>query len=224
MPGWPRRLRKLPATTADPAYSGLLKRRPVQARSIARVDAILDAAAELIAGGGLEALTMRAVASRANVTPATIYQFFDDRETLIQALAVRYVAATPDVARRGPPPADESWRQALDRIIDAYAAMLRDAPAMRALWLAGVVDAATGRIAAGADDEIAAGLRARLTGIAGTDRGTGPEWRYLVTLAGDLLRRAFQHDPTGDPFLLERAKRVASLYAADLLDGEMIRG
>lgn len=162
---------------------------------------------------------MRAVAARAGVTPATIYQFFEDREALIQALAIRYVAATPNVAGEAEIRAGEAWQRSLDRIIDGYAEMLRDAPAMRALWLAGVMDAATGRVAAGADDEIAAGLRARLGRLAGADRGSAAEWRYLVTLAGDLLRRAFQHDPGGDPFLIERAKRVVALYAADLLAG-----
>jgi AcrR family transcriptional regulator len=218
-PGSPRRHRTLSATTADPAYAPLLKRRPVQARSIARVDAILDAAAAL-ATDDLEALTMRAVAARAGVPPATIYQFFDDRESLIQALAVRYVVATPETFDSAIRSAEGDWQRVLDGVIDAFADLLRREPAMRVLWLVGVMDAATGRIAAGADDEIAEALRTRLVALSGRDdHATDADWRFLVTLVGDLLQRAFRHDPDGDRFLLARAKRTATLYVADLLGG-----
>lgn len=166
----------------------------------------------------LAALTMRAVAARAGVPPATIYQFFDDRESLVQALAVRYVVATPETFDSAIRSAGGDWPHVLDGVIDAFADLLRREPAMRVLWLAGVMDAATGRIAAGADDEIADALRARLASMSGRgDRGTPADWRFLVTLVGDLLQRAFKHDPSGDDLLLARAKRTATLYAADLL-------
>ncbi|MFN8113926.1 MAG: TetR/AcrR family transcriptional regulator [Solirubrobacterales bacterium] len=207
----------MPAATSDPPYAPLLKRRPVQARSIARVDAILDAAAAL-AADDLEALTMRAVGARAGVPPATIYQFFDDREALIQALAVRYVAATPAVLESALDASLDSWPQALERVVDGFAGLLRREPAMRTLWLAGAMDAATARFAAAADDGIAERLRARLVEISGReDRGTDTDWRFLVTLVGDLLKRSFRHDPDGDGFLLDRSKRVAVLYSGDLL-------
>ncbi len=161
---------------------------------------------------------MRAVAARADVPPATIYQFFDDRQSLIQALAVRYVVATPATFEKASRSAESDWRLVLGSVIDAFADQLRREPAMRVLWLAGVMDAATGRIAAGADDEIAESLRARLSASSGReDRGTSADWRFLVTLVGDLLKRAFKHDAEGDDFLLAQAKRTAALYAEDLL-------
>lgn len=203
---------------SEPAHLALLKRRPRQARSIARVDAILDAAAALLADGDIEALTMRAVATRAGVPPATIYQFFDDKHALVQAVAARYVASTPDVLdetlrRRGP------WRDALVRTVDAYASQLARNPAMRALWLAGAMDETTRGLAIAADDAIAARLRDHLTTAAGHERAgvDAADWRFLVTLISNLLRLAFAADPDGDPEVLERAKHVASLYAADLL-------
>jgi AcrR family transcriptional regulator len=207
----------LSAIATDPPYAPLLKRRPVQARSVARVSAILDAAAA-IAADDLDALTMRAVAARAGVPPATIYQFFDDRESLTQALALSYVASTPDVLEASLAVRTRHWSRTLDRVIDGFAEMLRRAPAMRALWLAGAMDATTARTAASADDAIAERLRDRLVDQArSADRGSAADWRFLVTLVGGLLRRAFQHDPRGDRALLTRAKRVATLYAADLL-------
>jgi AcrR family transcriptional regulator len=47
---------------------------------------ILDAAADLVAGGGPRALTMSAVARRAAVAKATVYNHFRDREELLLAL------------------------------------------------------------------------------------------------------------------------------------------
>lgn len=166
-------------------------------------------------------MTIRRTAASAGVPTGTIYQFFADKEALIQALAVRYVNATPDVIEAAFGRADVSVDSALSRIIDAYADMLRRAPAMRVLWLAGAMDSATARLAAGSDDLIAERLRDRLCRLAGTEGGgLAADWRFLVTLVGDLLRRAFRHEPSGEEQLLERGKRVATLYAADLLESQ----
>lgn len=161
---------------------------------------------------------MRAVAGRAGVPAATIYQFFDDRDSLIQALVLRYVAATPDVVEESLAASTGHWSRTLDEVIDAFVEMLRSEPAMRALWLAGAMDARTAQTAATADDVIAERLGERLGRQSGSiNRGSAADWRFLVTLVGDLLRRAFRHDPDGDRQFLARAKRVAALYAADLL-------
>jgi len=47
---------------------------------------ILDAAAELVASGGLSAVTMASVARRSAVAKATVYNHFRDRDDLLQAL------------------------------------------------------------------------------------------------------------------------------------------
>lgn len=203
----------------EPAYAHLLKRPPRQARSVARVEAILDAAAGLLAEGDIEALTMRRVADAAGVPTGTIYQFFEDKAAVVQAVAVRYVAATPDVLDRALEPAPEGWEEALARVVEGYAAQLASAPAMRALWLAGAMDPATRRLAGEADDAIALRLRAALTRLAGVPATTGApaDWRFLVTLVSGLLRQAFARDPAGDRELLARATRAATLYAAQLL-------
>jgi hypothetical protein len=128
------------------------------------------------------------------------------------------VTATPGVAAAALAGEGRSWQEALDAVVDAFAAMLRDAPAMRALWIGGAMDAATGRIATGADDVIAEELRERLTALAESEgRGSPADWRFLVTLVGDLLHRAFRRDPAGDDGVLRRGKQVARLYACELL-------
>ena len=61
------------------------RREPLQQRSRERVELILTAAAELLADGGVEALTMRSLAARAEIPVATIYRYFANREEIIAA-------------------------------------------------------------------------------------------------------------------------------------------
>jgi len=68
------------------------RRAPVQARGERRVDAILDAAAALIAEVGYEEITLRAVAKRSGAAIGSIYHFFPDKEALVNALLERVVA------------------------------------------------------------------------------------------------------------------------------------
>lgn len=64
-------------------------RKPRQARSQARVQRILDAAAEQIALGGVESLTMAGVGVASGSAPGSLYQYFPTRDHLIDALAER---------------------------------------------------------------------------------------------------------------------------------------
>jgi AcrR family transcriptional regulator len=60
-------------------------REPVQARSKATVARILNAATALLADNET-AFSVRGLATRANVSPATIYQFFADVDAVIAAV------------------------------------------------------------------------------------------------------------------------------------------
>lgn len=81
----------LPGTPAD--LSGERGRRPLQERGERRVNAILDAAAALIAEGGAERLTMEALADRARTSKGSLYHFFPDLQGVLCALADRHTAA-----------------------------------------------------------------------------------------------------------------------------------
>jgi len=63
----------------------MTRREPVQKRSRERVGAILKAAEELLAEGGVEALTTRSLASYSGIPVATIYRYFQDRDAIIAA-------------------------------------------------------------------------------------------------------------------------------------------
>ncbi|GAA3663256.1 hypothetical protein GCM10022224_029050 [Nonomuraea antimicrobica] len=61
-----------------------------QARGLRRMAEILDAAELVIAETGYPELTTNQVAARAGVSPGTLYQFFRNKEELLDGLVARY--------------------------------------------------------------------------------------------------------------------------------------
>jgi AcrR family transcriptional regulator len=66
------------------------RRIPQQSRGHRRVDTLLDAAAAEIRDAGYEAATMCAIASRADSSIGSLYQFFPNKIAIVQALRARY--------------------------------------------------------------------------------------------------------------------------------------
>ena len=79
---------------AKPRQVHEIKRRiPRQARASETVDAILEAAAQVLEAGGLAGFTTNSVAERAGVSIGTLYQYFADKNALLRALAEREMHA-----------------------------------------------------------------------------------------------------------------------------------
>ena len=74
---------------ALPAGAALLRNEPVQARSTARLTALLDAAAAVVDEIGYERLTTAMVAERAGASIGTVYRYFPDRIAVLQSLSAR---------------------------------------------------------------------------------------------------------------------------------------
>lgn len=69
--------------------SVFLKKQPVQARSAATVDAVLEACAQVLEERGLMAVNTNYVARRAGVGVASLYQYFPSKETILAELIRR---------------------------------------------------------------------------------------------------------------------------------------
>jgi AcrR family transcriptional regulator len=65
------------------------RRTPKQERSQATVDAIVEAAARLLAEEGYARLSTSRVAERAGVSVGTLYQYFRSKEAIVEALVHR---------------------------------------------------------------------------------------------------------------------------------------
>jgi len=116
----------------------LLKPRksPVQARSAASVDAILEATIQVLLSVGKEKLTTTKVALRAGVSVGTLYQYFPNKSSLLQAALKRHMDEITDAIelvckeQRG-----KTLRQMATSLITAFLqAKMRDAKTSVALY------------------------------------------------------------------------------------------
>ena len=67
------------------------RKSPVQARSAASVDAILEATIQILLQVGKERLTTTKVALRAGVSVGTLYQYFPNKSALLKAALKRHM-------------------------------------------------------------------------------------------------------------------------------------
>jgi len=67
------------------------RRAPVQARSQQTVQRVLDAASALLQRISLEEITTTRIAEEAGLSIGALYRFFPDKQTIIDAIAVRHV-------------------------------------------------------------------------------------------------------------------------------------
>jgi AcrR family transcriptional regulator len=72
------------------------RKSPVQARSTASVDAILEATIQVLLSDGKERLTTTKVALRAGVSVGTLYQYFPNKSSLLQAVLRRHMEKVTD--------------------------------------------------------------------------------------------------------------------------------
>lgn len=66
-----------------------MRKKPIQQRARVLVDSLIDAAGAVVARDGLDALTTVRVAARAGVSVGSLYQYFDNKNVLVEALMDR---------------------------------------------------------------------------------------------------------------------------------------
>ncbi len=76
------------------------RKAPVQTRSAASVEAILDATVQVLTAVGRERLTTTRVAHRAGVSVGTLYQYFPNKSALLQAVLERHLDAVALMVER----------------------------------------------------------------------------------------------------------------------------
>ncbi|WAS90883.1 TetR/AcrR family transcriptional regulator [Nannocystis punicea] len=105
------------------------RRNPIQSRGQATVDAIVEAAAQILARKGPTAATTNAVAARAGVSIGTLYQYFADRDALLQEIGRRHVAEMQAVLAGALGGIDGlPLPEAVERLVAAIVASHRVAP------------------------------------------------------------------------------------------------
>jgi AcrR family transcriptional regulator len=72
-------------------YRGTQARKPLQARAQFTRQALIDAAAQVLKSHGYESFNTNRVAETAGVSIGSLYQYFPDKQALIEAIVVRHV-------------------------------------------------------------------------------------------------------------------------------------
>ena len=130
--------RKEVQASSTPAKAHPAARPPSQSRGQARVDAILDAAAAVIAGEGPAAVTMHGLARRARTSIGSLYHFFPDRDSVLQALIERHEAAGREINEVLDAIPRNVWRQfssaeTISRLVEPYIDYVQNHPDFIAL-------------------------------------------------------------------------------------------
>jgi AcrR family transcriptional regulator len=199
--------------------SAMAWREPRQARSKARVEAILAAADAILGEGGYEALTIRRIAETAGVPVGSIYQFFPDKAAIVDALGRHYISGFDQVivdlveqAQEGP------FDDIVATVVDAFAALYRARPGYVALWSGRHLSPEL----AHADQVNNAAIMEGVRRIIAVQLGLpdGPELargaRIAVWAVDSVLQHTFRAGPEGDQESLEETKRMLRLYLDDL--------
>jgi AcrR family transcriptional regulator len=193
----------------------LLRNEPVQARSTARLAALLDAAAAVVDEIGYERLTTALVAERAGSSIGTVYRYFPDRIAVLQQLASRSLARfeTEGLRRLSAVEAPSRW-EVVDALAGYWVDAYRDEPGFRSLRFGDVLD-----LHPRPGPTTSVGHVAGLVGTLLAERGEVPDDAQLpfhldvsLVLLDAVLARAFAFDRRGDDALVAEAVDVSRGY------------
>lgn len=199
------------------------RRTPTQDRSRETLEAVLEAAAAIIAEDGIAALTTNAVARRAGVSITSVYAYFPDKWAIVHELFERFerqrgdavadmlaeFASTPD------------WRPVADAIWDAMVRFRVEVPAGMALREAMSTSPRLAELRRESSERAARFLAdAMLARRPHLDPEAVRRAAWAATLvAGTLLDDVVREGAVDEPALAE-GKRLLRMYLASYLGGE----
>ncbi|MET3496683.1 TetR/AcrR family transcriptional regulator [Variovorax boronicumulans] len=189
------------------------RKSPMQERSKARVERILEAAGELIVRGGSDQLKMSEVAASAGISIGSLYQYFPEKAALIRMLAERINAQSRECIREGLKDVSDlaSLKTSFAALVDTYYAIVSEHPVMRDIWSGMQADRqllalqvaesrACGQMLAEAMHKVHGRAQARRIG----------QTAFLIWEMGEAtIRLAIAVDPAEGAALVETFKRMA---------------
>lgn len=198
-----------------------VRRVPMQERSKARLERILDAADAVFAEVGYERATTEEIAERAGTSIGSLYTFFPNKRALFAALRTRYLERAHELFEGLLTPAalERPWPELVDAIIDAFWQFHCALPGFRAVWvhqnitaeMLAAGDVTNQVIAAKAAEVIALfapGLRKDRRAVVAS---------ALVEMVSALLFVAVRRDEKGAASLVAETKAMARAYLESVL-------
>jgi AcrR family transcriptional regulator len=200
------------------------RRVPVQDRSLRTVQRVLDAASSLLQQMPLEDVTTTRIATEAGLSIGALYRFFPDKQTVIDAIAVRHVeqfrssleaSVMPMIEREMADLETFDPATILDNVVDAYIVYLDAHPDFRTISFGRYISAATKQREASPDVGLPALLKNFMLerlGISNT-----PELDLMLRIvseAGERLIAYAYEQPTREDRdrVISEMKRMLSSY------------
>ncbi|MFD0995691.1 AcrR family transcriptional regulator [Pseudoclavibacter chungangensis] len=207
-----------------------LRTEPIQARSTARLHALLDATADVVAEVGVERLTTNLVAERAGAAIGTLYRYFPDRIAVLRGLALRHATAVHgDVSAALESVSDGTagLRATLETMTERFIERYRDEPGWSAIGFDNTLDTPLHegeqqlvgpalRTDRSPREQIAHDVAERFTVDDDARNALADDVGVVTVLVHQLVERAFVGARAGDERLLAIA-RGASSTAIDLV-------
>jgi AcrR family transcriptional regulator len=200
---------------SDANTTPLVRTEPVQGRSAARIDALLDAAAAVVDETGFDRLTTAMVSERAGASIGTVYRYFPDRIALLQGLrdraAGRYRWNVNSALREQEP---TTWLHAVDCAVEVFATMFRTEPGFRIIRFTDAERAVPESENEYSSEYFAEKFAEVLSGEYGLPAGDELVFHLgiAIQIADALVTRAFLTDPAGDERVLSEAHAVVRSY------------
>jgi AcrR family transcriptional regulator len=193
-----------------------VRRKPVQERNAGTVQQVLTAASTLLSRMPVDELTTSLVAKEAGISVGGLYRFFPDKQSIIDAVAVRHMedfrgALLKRVAKL----ALASGPEFLNHIIDAYVAFLDERPDFRAIALGRHVSATARKSQAEPDSGPAALVRWYLRKRLGLKENADLDLklRVLIETGERLIAYAYeQESPAQRQLVIAEMKVMLSNY------------
>lgn len=196
------------------SVSARKRRVPQQSRSRDRVVRILDAAASLVCEDGVEALSTRSIAERAEIPVASLYQYFADKDEILLALVERDIdemdaQVAADVAEL----TVLSVRNVVSATMDAFVKIYLQRPAFVMIWLRGRTNQAVKEFVREHNQQVAADLLTTCMNAGLVETGTNALVAEIAIEMGDrCFQLAFESSMTGEPRILAEAKELVTTY------------
>lgn len=190
------------------------RRIPQQSRSRERVERLLDAAADLVAEVGVEQLSTRAIAERANIPVASLYQYFADRDEILRTLIQQELEALDtQIAIQLQSLTEPSIHAIVETIVGSMTASYRASSSLVTVWLRGRGNPMVRKLAQAQNARLTELLAERCHDLGLIPAGDDPiHAAVTVEVIDRCLQYAFEQDDDGDPAILRETTSVATAY------------
>lgn len=202
------------------AVEPVLRRVPGQVRSWRRVEAVLEAAEEMLERDGYEEVLQNGagLCAAAGIPTGTFYTYFQNTEVVLECIRLLWTERMYGFADGIYATPCRSWQEVADRIVDATVEFYGH-QATRELWLTHQLSEPARQAELRANAYFGARMRTEVQRLGYAFTGDQYDELVLIELSDRLSRFAFDYGGTElpHPSLVDRARRATRAYLGTLV-------